>query len=158
MRVQKSNTWIFLQVWFSDRYNVGQSESRRWEMRRYCLCAVMICNQDNVIKSCNRIIFGSRKIKSGHSHSSRMYLSLHDRYIAYVYPICCDCIVGNFPRRTFGIGTINLFLFTFCGMWFHIKRRTKFCQSVSPVFWCLFIELLPVLPDMTGWPTVFCDV
>ena len=42
---------------------IGQSENRRQEMRRYCLCAVMICNQDNVIQSCNRIIPGSRKIK-----------------------------------------------------------------------------------------------
>ena len=26
------------------RFYVGQSESRRQEVRRYCLCSVMICN------------------------------------------------------------------------------------------------------------------
>ena len=50
-------------------------ESRRQEMRRYCLCAVMICNKDNVIQLCNRIIPGSGKIKSGNSDRSTMYLS-----------------------------------------------------------------------------------
>ena len=37
-------------------------------------------------------------------------------------------------------------------------RTAKFSQSVGSVFWCLFIGLLPVLPDMTGGPTVFRDV
>ena len=63
MRVEKSSTQIFLRVKFSDRLYVGQNESRRQEMRRYCLCAVMICIQDNVIQSCNKIISGSGKIK-----------------------------------------------------------------------------------------------
>ena len=48
---------------FCDRFYVGQNKSRRQGMRRYCLCAVMIYIQDNVIQSCNRIISGSGKIK-----------------------------------------------------------------------------------------------
>ena len=44
-------------------FYVGQSESRRQDMRRYCLFAVMICKQHHVIQSCNRIIPGSGKIK-----------------------------------------------------------------------------------------------
>ena len=63
MRVEKSSTRIFLRVQFSDRFYGSQNKSRRQEMRRYCLYAVMICIQDNVIQSCNRIISGSGKIK-----------------------------------------------------------------------------------------------
>ena len=50
----------------------SQGEIRRQEMRMYCLHAFMVCNQDYVSQSCNRIIPGSRKIKD----SSTMYLSL----------------------------------------------------------------------------------
>ena len=32
-------------------------------MRKYCLCAVMICNQDYVNQSCNRIVPECGKIK-----------------------------------------------------------------------------------------------
>ena len=42
-------------------FHICQSEGRRQEMRRYCLCAVMICNHDNFIQSCNRIIPGGGK-------------------------------------------------------------------------------------------------
>ena len=99
-KIKPSNLFVSLIFW---PFYVGQSESRRQEVRRYCLCALMICNQDNVIQSYNRKISGSGKIKSGHSDSSTMYLSWHNRYIAYLYPKCCDCNVWNFPWRTFGI-------------------------------------------------------
>ena len=42
------------------------------------------------------------KKKSGHSDSSAKYPSLHNRYIACVYPKYCDYKGGDFPRRTFG--------------------------------------------------------
>ena len=59
-KIKHSN--LFVSPIFRPFY-VGQSESRRQEMRGYCLCAVMICNKHHVIQSCDRIIPGSGKIK-----------------------------------------------------------------------------------------------
>ena len=56
------------------------------------------------------------KKKSGHLDSSAIYPSLHNRYIACVYPKYCDYKGGDFPRRTFGFKTGKLFLFTIYGM------------------------------------------
>ena len=39
--------------------------------------------------------------KNGHSNSSAIYPSLHNRYIACVYPKYCDSKGGDFRRRTF---------------------------------------------------------
>ena len=52
----------------------------------------------------------------------------------------------------------KLFLFTFNSMFFNVKRTAKFCHSVCPVFWCLFIGLPKNLPDMTCGPTVYRKV
>ena len=62
--------------------------------------------------------FLERKIKkkNGHSDSSAIYPSLHNRYIACVYPKYCDYKGGDFPRRTFSFKTGKLFLFTIYGM------------------------------------------
>ena len=60
--------------------------------------------------------YRSRKIKRGHSDGAAIYLSLHYRHIAYVYPKYCNYIGGNFPRRTFGFNTGKLFSFIFYGM------------------------------------------
>ena len=46
-----------------------------------------------------------KKKKNGHSDSSSIYPSLHNRCIACVYPKYCDDKVGDFPRRTFGFKT-----------------------------------------------------
>ena len=54
--------------------------------------------------------------KSGHSDSSAIYTSLHNRYIACLYPKYWDYKGGDFPRRNFGFKTGKLFLFTIYGM------------------------------------------
>ena len=97
----------------------------------------MICNQDYVSQSCNS---WKQENKSVHLDSSTMYLSLHNGYIAHVYSQCCDCKVGN----------CFCLLFYVCN--FILSVRLNF---VSPEFWCLSFRLLPVLPDMTGGPTIF---
>ena len=67
-------------------------------MRRYCLCTVIICNQDYVIQICNRIIPGSGKIKVVIWIVPRCTLVyITDIVIAYVYPKWCNCNVKNFP-------------------------------------------------------------
>ena len=43
-------------------------------------------------------------------------------------------------------------------MLFNVNRTAKFCHSVRPVFWCLFIGLPSNLPDMTGRPILFPEV
>ena len=53
--------------------------------------------------------------KSGHSDSSVIYPSLHNRYIACVYPKYCDYKGGDFPR-TFSFKMGKLFLLTIYGM------------------------------------------
>ena len=62
--------------------------------------------------------------KSDHSDSSGicMYPSLHNRYIACVYPKYCNNKGGDFPRRTFGFKTGKLFclLFTVCNFLFSV--------------------------------------
>ena len=60
--------------------------------------------------------FLEREKKSGHSDSSAIYPSSHNRYIACVYPKYCDYKGGDFPRRTFGFKMGKLFLFTIYGM------------------------------------------
>ena len=63
----------------------------------------------------NHVIEEYLEAGKGHSDSSMMYLRSHNQYIACVYPKC-DCNLENFPQITFGINTIKLFLFNFCGM------------------------------------------
>ena len=58
----------------------------------------------------------NKKKKNGHSDSSAIYSSLHNRYIACVYPKYCDYKGGDFSQRTFGFKTGKLFLFTINGM------------------------------------------
>ena len=62
---------------------------------------------------------------------------------------------GIFHEELWVLKRGRLFLFTFYDMQFHVKCTVKFCQSVSPVFWCLFIGPPSNLPDMTGGPTAF---
>ena len=58
-------------------------------------------------------IYCNRKLTSGNSDSSAIYPSLHNRYIAFVYPKYCDYKGENFPQRTFSLKTGNLFSLTF---------------------------------------------
>ena len=97
-------------------------------------------------------------MRSGNSDASAIYPSLHNRYMACIYPKYCDYNSWNFPVRIFGFKTGKLFLFTFKGMLFNVKHTAKFCRSVGPVFWCLFIRPPSNLPDMTGRPMVFQKV
>ena len=62
-------------------------------------------------------------MKSGNSDGSAIYPSLHNRYIAYVYPKYCNYNSWNFPRKTFGLDTGKLLLFTFNGILFNVKGR-----------------------------------
>ena len=64
-----------------------------------------------------------KKKKKGHSDSSAIYSSLHNRYIACVYPKYCDYKGGDFPRRTFGFKQENCFclLFTICNFMFSVR-------------------------------------
>ena len=54
----------------------------------------------------------TKKKKNGHSDSSAIYSSLHNRYIACVHPKHCDYKGGYFSRRTFSFKTGKLFSFT----------------------------------------------
>ena len=80
-------------------------------------------------------------MKSGNWDGSVIYLSLHNRYIAYVYLKYCDYNGWNFPQRTFGFNMGKLLLFTFNGMLFKVNCKAKFCSPVDLVFWCLVIGL-----------------
>ena len=90
---------------------------------------------------------------------SAIYPSLHYQYIAYVYWKYCNYNNWYFPLRIFsfdtGKFTFNGMLFNANGMLFNAKRTAKFCCSVGPVFWCLFIRPPSNLPDLTGGLLVF---
>ena len=60
-------------------------------------------------------------MKSGNLDGSTIYPSIHNRYIAYVYPKYCDDNGWNFPQRTFSFNIGKLFLFTFNGMLFIVN-------------------------------------
>ena len=61
--------------------------------------------------------------ENGHSDSSAIYSSLHNRYIACVYPKYCDYKGGDFSQRTFGFKTGKLFclLLTVCNFMFSVR-------------------------------------
>ena len=67
-------------------------------------------------------------------------------------------ITAGIFHEELSVLTQENFLFTFYGMLRNFKCMAKFCQSVGPVFWCLFIRPQSNLPDMTSGPTVFREV
>ena len=82
---------------------------------------LMICNlrftlANQGIEKLEKFLERGKKKKNGHLDSSAIYPSLHNRYIACVYPKYCDYKGGDFPRRTYGFKTRKMFLFTIYGM------------------------------------------
>ena len=68
--------------------------------------------------------FLENKKKNGHSDSSAIYPSLHDRYIACVYPKCCDYKGGNFFLEELSVlkrETCFCLLFTVCNFMFIVQ-------------------------------------